>query len=99
MKASKGNVPKILTSFLVKKIGGVLKNFLKKFDISKINLGIDNDFVMMNLELREDLLTKMQLPLLVTEGTIASLTVKVSIYINSFQSDMVVCIAEFILMA
>ena len=88
MTPSSGNVPKILTSFLVKKIGGVLKNFLKKFDISKINLGIDNHFVMLNLELREDLLTKMHLPLVVTEGTIASLTVKFPIRYRSNHSKI-----------
>lgn len=97
-------MPNTLNNFLVKEIGGILKNFVKKFDISKvrlfgffqalfnaqINLGIDNHFVMLNLELREDLLTKMRLPLVVTEGTIASLTVKFPISYNTSHSKILV---------
>lgn len=75
---SKGNMPQILTKFLKKKIEGLLSGYLKKTGLNKINLGLSNVLEFLNVELREDILMKLQLPLIVAEGRIGKLSIKLS---------------------
>ena len=45
--------------------------------MSEINIGISNFIEFLNLELKEDILMKFQLPLTVAEGRISKLSIKV----------------------
>lgn len=37
MQRERGNAPKLLNDFLMKKLSGILKDFLKRFDLSKVS--------------------------------------------------------------
>jgi hypothetical protein len=86
---SKGNVPTILTKFLRKKLKSLLSGYLKKFDLNKvgafdqINIGLSNFIEFLNVELKEDVLLKFQVPLVITEGRIGKLSIKINMPSNN----------------
>jgi hypothetical protein len=50
-----------------------------KYDqITKINIGLSNFIEFLNVELKEDVLLKFQVPLVITEGRIGKLSIKIN---------------------
>eukprot|EP01017_Pseudomicrothorax_dubius_P006712 TRINITY_DN11974_c0_g1_i1.p1 TRINITY_DN11974_c0_g1~~TRINITY_DN11974_c0_g1_i1.p1 ORF type:complete len:839 (+),score=179.27 TRINITY_DN11974_c0_g1_i1:29-2545(+) len=72
----------LFAQYFSRLIGSTLKEYLVDFsaeNISKMSIGINNDLTFDNLKIREDVLSKFSLPLVISEGRIGRLKITLGI--------------------